>query len=193
MNDILTPKQIAKEAKSAYRAGDYANAAQSFEAARQGYLAENNTRMAAEMSNNCSVASLQAGDHEIALQAVAGIDTIFAETGDRKLQAMTLGNRAAALEALDRLEEAEQVYWQAAEIFKEIGETELRLPIMQAISALQLRTGRQLQAVASMYAGVDKVEKPTLKQRFLKRLLGIPIGMLNNQSEELTDGNNDNP
>ena len=72
---------------------------------------------------------------------------------------------------------------------KELGETELRLSLMQSISVLQLRTGRHLQAVASMYAGVEKIKNPTLKQRFLKRLLGIPIQILNNQSENRADIN----
>jgi len=193
MNEILTPQQIAKEAKSAYRAGDYAAAAKSFEAARQGYQSANDTQMAAEMANNCSVALLQAGDNEGALEAVDGTEVIFLEAGDSKRQAMALGNKAAALEALDRLEEAETTYWKAADILKELGETELRLPLMQSISALQLRTGRQLQAVASMHAGVNNIEKPTMKQRILKRLLGIPIQILNTKSKELPDGTNEDP
>jgi len=192
MRDILTPQQMAKEAKSAYRVGDYAEAARSFEAARHGYLSANDAEMAAEMANNCSVSLLQAGENEAALKALEGSEFVFIQAGDRKRQAMTLGNQAAALDALGRLEEAEQIYWQAAGILKELGETELRLPIMQSISALQLRTGRHLQAVASMYAGVEKIKNPTLKQRFLKRLLGIPIQLLNNQSKELPDGTNDN-
>lgn len=192
MSDILTPQQMAKEAKSAYRVGNYAEAARSFEAARHGYLSANDAEMAAEMANNCSVSLLQAGENEAALKALEGSEFVFIQAGDRKRQAMTLGNQAAALDALGRLEEAEQIYWQAAGILKELGETELRLPIMQSISALQLRTGRHLQAVASMYAGVEKIENPTLKQRFLKRLLGIPIQLLNNQSKELPDGTNDN-
>jgi len=193
MSDILTPQQIAKEAKSAYQAGDFVAAARSFEAARQGYLSANDRFMAAEMANNCSVAFLQASDNESALLALGDSEAIFIEAGDRKRQAMTLGNQAAALEALDRIEEAERIYWQAAEIFSDLGETELRLPLLQSISALQLRTGRHLQAVASMYSGVENINKPTLKQRFLKGLLGIPIQILNNQSKKLPNGTNNNP
>jgi tetratricopeptide (TPR) repeat protein len=193
MREILSPQQIAKEGKSAYRKGDFTAAAQSFEAARQAYLSANQPVMAAEMANNCSVAYLQAGDNEAALAAVDGTDLIFIEAGDRKREAMALGNRAAALEALDRLEEAEQFYEKAADIFKELGEDDLRLPLMQSISAIQLRTGRQLQAVASMYAGVQNIQKPTVKQRFLKGLLGIPIRILNEQWKKLPDGTNDNP
>ena len=193
MTDVLSPQQIAKEAQSAYKSGDYAAAAQSFEAARQGYLSANNAVMAAEMANNRSVALLQAGDEEGALSVLEGSEAIFVESGDRKRQAMTLGNQAAALEALNRLEEAEGAYWKSAEILKEIGEKDMRLSVMQSISALQLRTGRQMQAVASMHAGVDNIEKPTIKQRFLKRILGIPMQMLGNSSQELPDGRDDNP
>jgi len=193
MSEILTPIQIAKEAKSAYLAGDYFAADRSFKAARQGYLSANNPLMAAEMANNCCVALLQAGENQAALAALEGIEDIFIKAGDRIRQAMTLGNKATALEALNILEEAELTYWKASKIFNELGETELRLPLMQSISLIQLRTGRQLQAVTSMYAGVDNIEKPTLKQRFLKRLLGIPIQLVNNISKEPTDGTNGYP
>jgi tetratricopeptide (TPR) repeat protein len=193
MNEILSPQQIEKEAKAAYKAGDFSAAAQSFEAARQGYLSVNNAVMAAEMANNCSVALLQNGDKVGALQAVEGTEETFLEAGDRKRQALALGNQASALEALDRLDEAEQAYWRSAEILKEIGEEDLRLSVMQSISAMQLRTGRQMQAVATMHSGVDNIEKPSLKQRFLKRILGVPMQMITGQNKELPDGDDNNP
>ena len=182
MNEILTPQQIAKEAQSAYSQGDYAGAAQSFEAARQSYLSAGDEISAAEMSNNISVALLRAGDAQGALQVVEGTAEIFGNAGDQKRQALALGNQAAACEALNRLEEAEQLYWQSAEILKNINENDLRLPVMQSISALQLRTGRQLQAVATMQAGFENIEKPSTKQRLLKRLFNIPIKMIGGKS-----------
>ena len=192
MNDILTPQQIESEAKSFYHAGDYMKAAKSFQAARQGYSLANNDFMAAEMANNCSVSYLMAGENESALQALEGVEFVFIQADDQKRQAMTLGNQAAALDALGRLEEAEEKYWEAAQIFKDLGDTELRLPIMQSISSLQLRTGRHYQAIASMYAGIEKINNPNLKQRFLKRLLGIPFQILNIQSKVLPDGSDNN-
>ena len=182
MNEILSPQQIAKEAQSAYSEGDYAGAAQSFEAARQSYLSAGDDILAAEMANNGSVALLQAGDAEGALKAVQGTPEIFSLAEDRKRQAMALGNQAAALEALHRLEEAEQIYWQSAEILKILGENDLRLSVMKSISALQLRSGRQLQAVATMQSGMDGLEKLTPKQRLLKRLLNIPTKLLGDKS-----------
>ncbi len=178
MSEALAPQQIIKEAQAAYRRGEYAAAAQSYEAARQSYLLAGDTIRAAEMANNVSVALLQDGDAEGALRAAEGTAATFAAAGDQKRQAMALGNQAAALEALKRLDEAEQLYWQSAEILKNINETDLRLSVMQSISALQLRTGRQMQAVATMQAGVEGLEKPTLTQRLLKRLFNIPLKMI---------------
>jgi tetratricopeptide (TPR) repeat protein len=190
MNEILSPKNITDEAKSLYKVGNYQAAAQAYEAARQSFLLNDDVLMAAEMANNSSVAYLQAGENEAALQALEGIEEVFRQAGDFKRQAMTIGNQGAAFEAINHLEEAEKAYWRAAKIFKDLGENELRLPIMQSISALQLRTGRQLQAVASMYAGVEIISKPTLKQRFLKGLLGIPMQIINKQTDKLSDGSN---
>lgn len=184
MNETLTPQQIAKEAQSAYKMGDYASAAQSYAAARQSYLAANDPLMAAEMANNLSVALLQAGDPQGAWQAVEGTAILFSQAGDRKRQALALGNQAAALEALQRPEEAEQAYWLSAEILKDLGETDLRLSVMQSISAMQLRSGRQLQAVATMQAGIENIEKPTPKQRLLKRLLNVPMKMIGGTAGE---------
>ena len=48
----------------------------------------------------------------------------------------------------------------------------MRSYVLQAISALQLRTGKQLQAMASMDAALDnKGGKLSLKERLLRKLL----------------------
>ena len=193
MSEFFSPAQIAKEAKSAYQSGDYVSAAKSFKAAREGYLSAENHLMAAEMANNCSVALLNAGNNQEALLILNGVDFVFAKNGDRKRQAMTLANKATALEALGLNQEAENTYWEAAGILKELGETELRLPLMQSISSLQLRTGRQFQAIASMFAGLENIKKPTFKHRILKRLLQFPLQIISKQSKELSDGSSDNP
>ena len=97
---------------------------------------------------------------------------------DLRRQAFALGNRAAALEALGHLDDAAQDYENSANILKDIGEHELRADVLQSLSAIQLRTRKPLQALATMRAGIDNVEHPTLKQRLLKRLLNIPFRFL---------------
>ena len=66
--------------------------------------------LAAEMSNNESVALLQAGQPGRALEAARGTDALFASASDPKRQAMALGNQAAALDALGRSDEALETY-----------------------------------------------------------------------------------
>lgn len=174
MNETLRPDQIVREAQDAYKSGDYQAAAQAFRAAAEGYRSTGDLLNAAEMDNNRSVALLKAGDPTEALFAVEGTDLIFLEAGDIRRQAMALGNRAAALEALDRFEEALADYEKCAEYLKQIGENEMLAVTMQSISALQLRTGRSLEALASMQAGVSAIDRPGPKHRLLKKLLDMP-------------------
>jgi tetratricopeptide (TPR) repeat protein len=178
MADTLNPKQLEKEGKVAYQRGDFSAAARAFQAAERGFASTGDLLTSAEMSNNASVAFLQAGDAPAALESVGTTPAIFAEAGDVRRQAMALGNQAAALEALKRFDEAAEAYEQSAELFKRIGEDGLRANVLQSLSALQLRTGRQLQALASMQAGLEQVERPTAQQSLLKRLLRVPFHML---------------
>jgi tetratricopeptide (TPR) repeat protein len=178
MAQAASPEKLAQEGKAAYQRGDFLNAAHTFEAARVAYQAVGDLLTAAEMANNCSVAYLKAGEGASALAAVEGTAEIFAQAGDLRRQGMALSNRAAALEALERYEEAIQGYQLSADILQQAGEDQLRAQTMQSLSMLQFNIGRQLQALATMQAGLEGVRRPTPKQSFLKRLLNIPIEMI---------------
>jgi hypothetical protein len=130
------------------------------------------------MANNRSVALLQAGDAPAALQAVEGTDITFARAGDQRRQAMALGNRAAALETLGRSGEAIAVYEQAADLFLQIGEHDLRSSVLKSISNLQLLGGRPLESIGMAQAGLSEIEKPNIVQRFLKKFIQIPLRWL---------------
>ncbi len=171
--------ELSKQAKRAYEAGQYAQAAALFAQAQKAYQQAGDALMAAEMANNASVAALQQGDAEAALQYARPTPEVFLQAQDARRAGMAWGNVAAALEALGRLDEALEAYGQAADLLREADEPELRLHVMQAISALQLRTGRQLEALASMQAGLDGIARPSPKQRLLKRLLRVPFEWLN--------------
>jgi tetratricopeptide (TPR) repeat protein len=173
------PQKIVKEGKAAFKKGNYDKASQLFLEAREAYLASGETLAAAEMANNQSVAFLQSGNANAALEVVNGTDEIFAEAGDRHRQALALGNKAAALEELESLEEAAETYESSANILKEIGENDLRASVMQSLSAVQLKQGRQLQALATMQTGLENVQHPNPKQRVVKKLLQIPFNFMN--------------
>jgi len=180
----LSPQELAKKGKSAYQREDYLVAAQTFVAATAGFEQTQQALDAAEMRNNASVAYLQAGEAELSLQIVEGTEQIFADANDTRRQGMAVGNKAAALEELDRLEEADEAYRKSAELLKDAGEDQLRAKVLQSLSALQFRTGKQLQALATMKAGLEDVEKPSPRQRMLRRLLDIPFNMLNRNAKK---------
>jgi len=179
MNEAISPKQLANEGKDAYRKGDFLAAAQSYEAAALSYSASDDSLAAAEMLNNSCVAYLQAGNPQAAMRVVEDTPATFSDAGELGRQGMALGNLGAALEALNRRGEALEVYWQSSELLKQAGEFELRANVMQSISSLQLRTGQQLQALATMQAGLDGITRPNPQQRILKKLLQVPFKFLN--------------
>lgn len=179
MIEHLSTEQLAAEGKKEFEAGKYLSAAKSFKAAMEGYNLAGDPARAAEMANNCCVALLQADEPGEALSVVKDTVSVFEKLDDVKRQAMALGNRAAALEALNRLEEAEADYQRSAELLKEVGEDELRMNVMQSLSALKLRSGRSLEALADMQSGVEGIEKPKPRHRLLKRLLEVPTRLIN--------------
>ena len=113
MVETLNPGELAFEARRAYDGGDYLEAARLFKAAEQGYDLEPDPCLAAEMANNCSVALLQAGEPQAALQALEGRERVFESAGDLKHLGMTWGNRGMALEVLKQFDLAFQAYHQA--------------------------------------------------------------------------------
>jgi tetratricopeptide (TPR) repeat protein len=177
MSEAVSPEKLAKEGKAAYQRGDFPAAAKFFESAQSVYLERDDAINAAEMANNCSVAYLQSGDGEAALRVVESTPAIFAQAGDRRRQGMALGNLASALEAVDRLDEAVEIYQQSADVLELAGEDQLRANVMQSLSMLQFRMGKQLQALASMNSGLEGVKHPNPKQSMLKKLVQIPIDM----------------
>lgn len=182
MKNDSDPEQLVKEGQRAYKKKEYRNAAQAFHAAASRYMEIGNHLQAAEMLNNASVAYLQSGDARQALITAAGTEETFAAADDIKRQAISLGNQAAALEALGRLEDSVSLYEKSAELLKQCGENELRVSVMQSLSGVQLRLGRQMEALASMQAGLENIPNPTIKQRLVKKILRAPLDYLGRSS-----------
>jgi tetratricopeptide (TPR) repeat protein len=176
--ETLKAQQLADEGQADYKKGEYLSAARLFKAAADGFSFTGDELSAAEMANNCSVAYLKGGDAKTALEAVTGTDLVFASKGDIKRQAMAVGNRAAALEGLNRLEEAILAYEESAELFTQAGEFELRAYVYQSLSSVQLKRGQYLEAYAIMRAGVMGVKEPNLTQRLLQTLMDMPFKFL---------------
>ncbi len=182
MVETISPEELEKEAKQEYKKKKYLTAAKAFQAAAEGYTQLGDQLKAAEMLNNASVAYLQAEHPDSALKTALKTDETFAAAGDLRRQAIALGNQAAAYEALGQLESAAQAYQESSDLLREIGDRELRPSVMQSLSAVQLRLGQQLEALATMQAVLEQVENPGIKQKLLKKVLRSPISYFNRLS-----------
>jgi tetratricopeptide (TPR) repeat protein len=174
MTDTLTLPELIDEGSSAYKKGDFLAAARAYQAAAQGYEAASDKLSAAEMLNNSSVAYLRAGDPASALQVVEGTPEVFAGSQDTRRQGIALGNLGAALDALKRYEEAADAYQLSADLLDQAGEGDLRAHVLKSLSVIQMRTGDQMQAVATMQSSMDAGQKTSGRSNFFSRLLKRP-------------------
>ena len=165
------PAQLAEQGKRAFEDKKFGQAAELFKLAADGFTLGRNGLMAAEMNNNVSVALLQAGKAREALEAAQGTDEVFAGANDFKRQAMSLGNQAAALEALDRPDEAIEKYERSAELFRDAGEGDLRAMVMKSAAAIKLKHGRVTDSAFKMMGALEAKDKPSFFERILRFFL----------------------
>lgn len=165
------PKQLELEGKRAFAAGKYMDAANAFAEAAKEYGLGRDGLHAAEMQNNQSVSLLKAGKAHEAYEAAKGTDEMFKAFGDVKKQAMAFGNQAAALDELKRYDEALALYEQAASLFAETGDGDMRSLVLKSAAAIRLKQGKLTDTAMDMLGSLGAAEKPSLWQRFLKFLL----------------------
>jgi tetratricopeptide (TPR) repeat protein len=173
---------LKENAFEAYKKKDYLTASQSFRECIQLSEELGKNLDASEMRNNLSVVLLELKQYDEALSVLDGTAEAFAKAGDRKRQAMALGNKAAVLQAKGELTAALELYETSSALFKEAGEKEMRAITLKKISDLQMKTGKQYQALASLEASYDQNEKRSIKERILKSFLGTLIGKITHRS-----------
>lgn len=168
-----TPQDLSQEANQAYQEGDFERAARLFGEAATAFAAANAPQDGAEMRNNQSVALLQQGDPQAALDAALGTDAIFAAAGDTRRQGLAVGNEAAALDALNRADEAIKRYRECADLLEKAGEDQMRASVLQSQAWLFVRRGKLFEGLFAMNDGLRGVKNPTLKQKILRALLKL--------------------
>jgi tetratricopeptide (TPR) repeat protein len=165
------PASIADQAKRAYKARQYVRAAELFSEAANGFTLGRDGLLAAEMKNNESVAHLQAGHAQKALDAALHTDKIFEGAGDVKRQAMAIGNQAAALDELGRLREALDLYERSADLFTEVKERDMRALMLKSAAGVKLKLGRVSDSAFQMIGSLEAKEHPSVFERILRFLL----------------------
>jgi tetratricopeptide (TPR) repeat protein len=178
MEITAQPVEIAEKAKKLYEAGQYSQAATAFEQAAHLYTASGDDLNAAEMFNNSSVAWLRAGNAQAAYDRAAQTDQVFHKANNQRLEGISLGNQAAALDALGKITDAIERYEQCAEILRQAGEIELLGYVLKSLSSLQVRQHKYFASMASMHEALSYQKTLTLKERILKTLLKLPTRLI---------------
>jgi tetratricopeptide (TPR) repeat protein len=171
MKNKPSPQEIFEQAKRAYQNGDFISANLSYENAANAFSEAGDHLMAAEMKNNQSVTLLRSKQFQAALEASQGTELIFARAGDVRRQGIALANQASALQALKRYKEAIDYFSRAGETLEKANEMDLRVEVMQLLSALYLRRFKVFDAIIALQSGLAGIQNPTPKQRLMKKLL----------------------
>jgi tetratricopeptide (TPR) repeat protein len=171
MTTVDELQKLSQTGKSAFEAGEYESAASTFESAVKGYAALGDQVNEAEMKNNMSVALLQAGKAQEALDIVLGTDEVFANIQDFKRQGIAVGNQASALEALKRTDEALAAYEHSAQLFAEAGEGDMRSIVLKSAAAIKLKSGKVADSAFKMIGSLDAKDKPSIFERILRFFL----------------------
>lgn len=166
-------EEYLNNAQIAYKGEDFEGAAKWYERAEIIYREAGSSVKAAEMANNRSVALLRAGKALQAFQASTGTERIFAQAGDDHNQAISLGNQAAALEAVGKTNEAIELYQQCNEILKQSNQPSLRIYVLESLSALYLRRWRFFEALVAMEVALELKNKLSFRERILKFLMRV--------------------
>jgi tetratricopeptide (TPR) repeat protein len=177
-NNPSSLEELLSQAFTDNQEGRLEEAAGCFAELRQHYLSQGDQVMAAEMANNMAVVLLKMGQHQTALDVLQGTQEIFLAQNDRARAAQAYGNIGSALEACGNQRDAEHAYRQAADLFEALGDSDQRAVTLQALSRLQLQSGRPFEALSSMQTGLEIKQKPSLRDRIIRRLLNLPNRLL---------------
>lgn len=133
------------------------------------------TPESAEMRNNQAVALVRIKSFQEALEALQGTPEAFHTAGDVQKEGMAYANLGNALEGLKNNEAAIEAYEKSIESFKACGEKKLLSITLKYLSDLQMRSGKQYQALASLQSAYDESPEANLKTNFFKRGLDFLI------------------
>ena len=182
-------KKLHEEGVALFRKEKFEVALQKLNEALQ--QATDNSRQAAEIYNDLGVIYQQLEDYPAAHTALDEAEARFTALADKKGQAQTLGNRAAVYQAEGSLEEAVDTYKQSAQMFEELGESEMAMYVWQAISKLRTKQGQYIAAIGAYEEGVSNMPKGSFKRTVLEKILKAPGSLLGSPSNTPDDDEED--
>lgn len=168
---MSTGSELQIKATRLFEKGKYEDAAEVFNEALAAYEQEGTGDLAAEMRVNLGLAKRELGDFEAAISEMQAGLAYFKETEDRLREAQTLGNMALAYSKAEDEEQAQTMYREAAQIFREIDEDEYYGETVLALADMQFRSGHLMEALATFEVGLEHIRNKNHRQKMMKQLL----------------------
>ncbi len=161
-----------------FRFGEYEEATELFQNAYALYEELGDERGRAEMLNNLGAILTQEEEWDKATEAFNGALAAFQSLEDLDGKAQTLGNLGTMYRYRGDTEAAVEHLKQASDLFHETGDRDKEAATLQLLSRIRLGQARWLEALHFYDLGLACTQPPGIKERFLRRLLQIPYGIL---------------
>ena len=178
MAEKVSAEVLKEEGLRLFEEGLHEEAAERFGQAQELFAAEGRDVEAAEMLNNLGVVYRLMRQWDRAKAALEEARSAFARLGDRSREAQTLGNLGGLLSSQGERLQAQEYLGEAAEIFGELGDTQRRGETLIALGTQMWKAGDRRGGMATYEQGLLMLEKPSVQQKALRRLVGLRTRLL---------------
>lgn len=172
-NAITKGDMLKEEGVKLFAQHDYEAANRSFQQAKDAYESENNYVMVAEMKVNIGLVHRSLGESQQALDLMLEALHFFQDKHDKMRIAQVQGNLGGVYLALNDIDKAESAYRDAANLFKELGHTDLHSDTLQALGRLQLTNGRFLAGATNYQTALMGRSNLSFQQRIILTLSNL--------------------
>jgi tetratricopeptide (TPR) repeat protein len=186
MAQEIKASRMQEQGVDAYRAGEYEEALEVFEQARN-LSAETGDREAEiEALGSMGVVCVELERWDDAQRFLDEALGICEETEDQVNQGKVLGNLGMMYARQGDEENAAEAYERAIAIFQELGERGYEKEISRQLSKLSLKKGRLLDAIGSYWDGLEDEEDASGTRKMARKLFRL-FGRLAVGSAEMED------
>ena len=190
MTEEQTASELLEQGIDAYRAGEYEEALEVFEQARNLAAGEGDREGEVEALGSMGVVNVELENWDEARRFLDRALEICEETEDQINKGKVLGNLGMMYARQGDKESAAEAYEQAITIFRDLGETGFEKDIARQLSKVQLKKGGFLDALGSYREGLEDGEEASGAQKMARklfRLFGRLSGPLPGDEEEEGD------
>lgn len=172
-NTITQANSLKEQGIQSFSQHDYEEANRYFQQAKEQYESADDMTNAAEMKVNIGLVHRSLGENQRALGYMQEALAYFEKQDDQMRLAQVLGNLGGVYESINDKEKAESSYRQAANIFNDLGETQLYSDTMIALGAFQVRSGQLFAGAATYQVALEDRENLSGTQKAMNWLSGI--------------------